>query len=98
MRPLIEYLKDANLIFPDLGVDCICSDGGKYTVIDYCYSNEKEHIRKMCKQYDQSGAMWDEYRSGNLPRKGLLVALKSDDDGSTSVWQWNSTWIKNAWM
>ena len=85
MKSLIDCINESVLPTPELGMDCIGVDGGKYTVVDYCYSNEKEAMRKMCKKWDSSGAMWDDWRRGNLPRKGIVVALKNDEDGTTSV-------------
>lgn len=98
MKSIIEYINESTLQLPELGMNCIGVDGEKYTVLDYCYTDEKEAVRKMCKQYDSSGAIWDEWRRGSLPRKGILVALESDEDKTSSVWQWNDTWIKKAWM
>lgn len=98
MKSLIEYINESTLQLPELGMNCIGIDGGKYTVLNWCYTDEKEAVRKMCKQYDSSGAIWDEWRRGSLPRKGILVALESEDDKTTSVWQWDNTWIKKAWM
>ena len=98
MKPLYDYISESILPMPELGMDCIGIDGGKYTVVDYCDNIEKEAVRKICKKYDSTGAIWDEWRRGSLPKKCILVALKDDEDDTTSVWQWDSTWIKKAWM
>ena len=98
MKSLIDCINESVLPQPELGMDCTGADGGKYTVVDWCYLCEKELIRKMCKKYDESGAMWDEWKRGKLPRRGILVALEDDSDKSTSVWQWDPLWIKKAWM
>lgn len=98
MKSLIDCINESVLPTPELGMGCIGVDGGKYKVVDYCYSNEKEAMRKMCKKWDSSGAVLDDLSRGNLPRKCIVVALQDDEDGTTSVWLWTKEWIKEADM